>query len=217
MKIRKKTIILIPAKNEELNIKKVLKKFNKYGKTVVVNDHSTDNTFKIANKFADKVLNIRGYGGYDAAIKFGLKYIIKNIPGTYVVTVDADGEHSTIFLSRMLSKVIKKKFVIGNRAKFNRWSEYICGFVSDIFFSIKDPLCGMKCYDLSYLRKNKKKVFIQLNPKINQCGMFFFKIYKFKDITSVNITTNNAKRPSNFGSGILVNLKIIKFFINSIF
>ena len=42
-------------------------------------------------------------------IKFGLKYIINNIPGNYVFTVDADGEHSPIFISKILSKVKKKK------------------------------------------------------------------------------------------------------------
>ena len=51
MKNKKKIVFLIPAKNEELNIKKVLIKFKKFGKTVVINDHSIDNTLNISKAF----------------------------------------------------------------------------------------------------------------------------------------------------------------------
>ena len=217
MKLKNKIIFLIPAKNEERNIKNVLIKFKKYGKVIVVNDHSIDNTLKIAKQFSHKVLNMKGLSGYDAALKFGLRHIINNIPGNYVITIDADGEHSHIFVSKLINKIKNKSLVIGNRLKYNRWSEYFCGFLSLFFFSIKDPLSGMKCYNLNYLKKNKKRVLEKLNPKIDQCGMFFFKIYNLKEITNVNIKTNNSNKPSSIGSGILINLKIIKFFFNAIF
>jgi glycosyltransferase involved in cell wall biosynthesis len=217
MKLKKKIIFLIPAKNEEKNIKNVLVKFRKYGKVIVVNDHSTDNTFNIAKQFAHKILNLKYKSGYDATLKFGLKHIINNISGNYVITVDADGEHSHIFIAKLINKMKNKYLVIGNRSKYNRWSEYFCGFLSYFFFSIKDPLSGMKCYNLDYLKKNKKRVLEKLNPKIDQCGMFFFKIYNLKEVTNVNIKTNNSNKPSSVGSGLLINLKIIKFFFNAIF
>ena len=217
MKLKNKIIILIPAKNEEKNIKNVLIKFKNYGKVIVVNDHSTDNTLKIAKGLSHKVLNMKDHSGYDAALKYGLKYIINNISGNYVITIDADGEHSHLFVSKLINKEKNKNLVIGNRLKYNRWSEYVCGFLSLLFFSIKDPLSGMKCYNLNYLKKNKKKVLDKLNLNIDQCGMFFFKIYNLKEIGNINIKTNNSNKHSSMGSGLLINLKIIKFFFNAIY
>ena len=157
------------------------------------------------------------YKGYDSALKYGLIYIINNISADYVLTIDADGEHSTKFVSKLLNKAKKAKLVIGNREKYNRWSEYLCSYLSIAFYSIKDPLSGMKCYNLNYLKENKTKVIEKLNINLDQCGMFFFKIYKIKDVSNIKIKTNQKNKPSSFGSGLLVNLKIIKSFINSVF
>ena len=217
MKNKKKILFLIPAKNEELNIKKVLIKFKKFGKTVVINDHSIDNTLNISKKLSDKVLDMKLYKGYDSALKYGLIYIINKISADYVITIDADGEHSPKFVSKLLNKAKKAKLVIGNRDKYNRWSEYFCSYLSTAFYSIKDPLSGMKCYNLNYLKDNKTKIIKKLDINLDQCGMFFFKIYEFKDISNVKIKTNKKNKPSSFGSGLFVNLKIIKFFINSVF
>ena len=217
MKIRNKIIFLIPAKNEGKNIKNVLLKFKKYGKPIVVNDHSADKTLDISKKFSYKVLNLKNKNGYDAAIKYGLKYIINNISGKFIISIDADGEHSPVYLSKFIKKLKNNHLIIGNRHKYNRWSEYICSLLSYFFFSIKDPLCGMKCYDLNYLKKNKKKVINKLNFNNDNCGMFFFKIYNLKYVSNVPIKTNNINRKSNFGNGIMVNLKIIKCFLKSIF
>ena len=158
MKNKKKIVFLIPAKNEELNIKKVLIKFKKFGKTVVINDHSIDNTLNISKKLSDKVLDMKLYKGYDSALKYGLIYIINKISADYVITIDADGEHSPKFVSKLLNKAKKAKLVIGNRDKYNRWSEYFCSYLSTAFYSIKDPLSGMKCYNLNYLKIIKQKL-----------------------------------------------------------
>ena len=176
MKIEDKIIFLIPAKNEEKNIQNVLLKFKKYGKPVVVNDHSVDKTLKISKKFSYKVLNLKNIKGYDAAIKYGLKYIINNISGKYIISIDADGEHSPVYLSKLIKKLKNNNLVIGNRYKCNRWSEYICSFISYLFFSIKDPLCGMKCYDLNYLKKNKKEVFKKLNFNVDNFAIKFCRL-----------------------------------------
>ncbi len=216
MRYKDKIFFLIPAKNEEKNIKKVLLKFQKYGRSIVVNDHSNDDTLNISKRFAFKVLSMKKFKGYDASLKFGLRYIVKNLTGNYVITIDADGEHSPKFVTKLIKLAKKKKLVIGNRIQYNRWSEYICSYLSYFFFSIKDPLSGMKCYDLSFLKKNRKRILSRIDINKDQCGMFFFKIYNLDEISNISINTNKKNKPSSFGKGFLTNLKIIKFFLNSV-
>ena len=74
----------------------------------------------------------------------------------------------------------------------------------------------MKCYDLNYLRENKKFFLNKIDFNENNCGMFFFKIYDLKKISNLDIRTNNINRKSKFGSGLVINLKLIKFFFDSI-
>ena len=59
MKIRNKIIFLIPAKNEEKNIKRVLLKFKKYGKPIVVNDHSADKTLDMEENMSEMFERLR--------------------------------------------------------------------------------------------------------------------------------------------------------------
>ena len=53
-----KIIFLIPAFNEEKNLKKVILQFKKYGSIFVINDGSTDKTEEIAKKNSKYHLNI---------------------------------------------------------------------------------------------------------------------------------------------------------------
>ena len=56
MVIDKKIIFLIPALNEQKNIKKTIINFKKYGKVLVVDDGSIDKTKNIALKYSNYFL-----------------------------------------------------------------------------------------------------------------------------------------------------------------
>ena len=74
---------------------KVILLFRKFGKVFVVDDNSDDNTYMISKKFAHKIIRSNKNLGYDGAIRFGILNIINsNIKIDYLLTVDADGEHS---------------------------------------------------------------------------------------------------------------------------
>ena len=171
--MNKKICIVIPALNEEKNLRKVLIKFNKIGKTIVINDNSSDLTRKIAEKSCYKVITNNRRLGYDKSLRKGIEYVIKNEKITkYILTLDADGQHHSIPIKSILKKLNLYDLVICERDKLNRIAEKIISYISFIMFSIKDPISGAKCYKLETIKNN----FFSLNKKKDYVGMFFFKL-----------------------------------------
>ena len=205
--------IVIPALNEQKNLKRVLIKFNKIGKTIVINDNSSDLTKKIAKKFCYKVITNNQRLGYDKSLRKGMEYVIKKEKKTkYILTLDADGQHYNIPIKKILKKLNLYDLVICERNKLNRISEKIISYISFIMFSIKDPISGAKCYKL----ENIIKSFFSLNKKKDYVGMFFFKLYNKNKICNIRININNKNKISSFGEGFKTNLKILIAFINSL-
>ncbi len=93
----KEVLVIIPAYNEENNIRKVLKEFYQskiadYSDLVVIDDGSKDNTAKVAREEGAKVISQVYNMGYGAALQTGYKYALKN-GYEYVIQLDADGQH----------------------------------------------------------------------------------------------------------------------------
>ena len=79
MEKNKDLIILIPAFNEEKNLKRVIDKFKLYGDTLIIDDASYDETPAIAKKNSKYYIrNIRNLG-YDYSLRVGINYICKNL------------------------------------------------------------------------------------------------------------------------------------------
>lgn len=213
--MKKKIAVLIPAKNEEKNIKKVILGFKKYGKIFVVDDNSIDSTILIAKKFAHKVFKSGNSLGYDGAIRFGISNIIKdNYKFDYLLTIDADGEHSNRYVKPIIKKMSNNEIIVGYRNKFNRFSEYFVNFLSKIIYSVNDPLSGMKCYNFRVLKQKFYKI---KNKKFDYTGMFFLKIFDNNKMANVKIKVNAQNKNSSFGNGINSNYRIIKSFLTIIF
>ena len=94
---RSRLAIVVPARNEEKTIKKVIISLKRYGDILVVDDSSTDKTpFIIKNlpiKFIKNKINL----GYEGTVLKGIKYLLKK-NYKYIATFDADGEHDPKFL-----------------------------------------------------------------------------------------------------------------------
>ena len=205
--------ILIPAHNEEKNIKNVIDEFQKYGKIFIKDDKSKKKTAKICKKKKVKLIKNYTQIGYDASLRKGIEFIFSNEKKIkIVITADADGQHISKYIKKFL-KVSKKYYcVIGTRNYFNRISEHIISFFSILLFNIKDPICGMKLYNIKKM-KNKNLIF---KTKNDYCGMFFFKGYEKKNVTNVEIKVRRKNKTSSYGSGIHANYSILKSFISSI-
>ena len=95
MGLLEKTLILIPAFNEEKSIQDVLKKCNEYFINILlINDGSTDKTAYKAGQFKS-VSQIKHCinCGQGTAISTGVNYFINNTNLDYLITFDADGQH----------------------------------------------------------------------------------------------------------------------------
>lgn len=206
------TAIIIPTYNEQKNILKVIKKFILIGKIIVINDNSTDKTNFIIKKKPIIILNNKTNLGYDMSLRKGIDYAISNLHKIkYIITIDADGQHSLDECKKLLKFANNNLIVIGTRNKFNRFSEKIVSLISSYLFKIPDPLCGMKIYKSQYIKNIKN-----LNIKTDYCGMFFFKLIPKSKIKNVKIRIKNKNKPSSYGEGLKSNLKILKSFFYSI-
>ncbi len=117
------TAILIPAYNEEKYIRDVIKDCFKYKlDIIIVDDGSIDNTLKLIKSIPDpgnfKIITLkhRVNQGKGQSLKTGFKYIIDN-NYSGVITIDADGQHSTNEIKDFLKEVEYKNpdLIIGNR------------------------------------------------------------------------------------------------------
>ena len=114
-----KTLIIIPAYNEEGNIEKVVnnlsEKFPQYD-YLIVNDGSTDRTKCICHQNNYQVVNLVVNMGIGGAVQTGYRYAKENNYDV-AVQIDGDGQHDVSFLQEML-KLIEDDtadVVIGSR------------------------------------------------------------------------------------------------------
>ena len=69
--------IVIPARNEEKTIKKVIVSLKKYGDVLVVDDSSSDKTTLILKNLGTKFIKNKNNLGYEATVIKGMRYINK--------------------------------------------------------------------------------------------------------------------------------------------
>ena len=114
-----KTLIIIPAFNEEGSIEKVVnnltEKFPQYD-YLVINDGSTDGTKNICSGNGYQVVNLVINMGIGGAVQTGYRYARDN-HYDIAVQIDGDGQHDVSFLAEMIKLIEENKadVVIGSR------------------------------------------------------------------------------------------------------
>lgn len=115
-----KTLVIIPAYNEEESIEKVVKDIYKQKienlDVIVVNDCSKDNTYKKAkNTEAKAVIDLPNNLGIGGAVQTGYLYALKN-DYDIAIQVDGDGQHDSKYLRDLINEIKKGyNLVIGSR------------------------------------------------------------------------------------------------------
>ena len=107
--------VLIPARNEEDNIKSCIESFltqtYKNYEILVLDDNSTDNTYKIVEKIAKKYPNkVRLFSGKPLPSdwrgkSFAMQQLLEHAKGEYYLFTDADTIHTEESISLMMSNM----------------------------------------------------------------------------------------------------------------
>jgi len=144
--------ILIPAFNEEKTIADVIQGALRFGDVFVSDDGSTDKTAEVAEKSGATILSQGKNHGYDSALNFGYQSIRdKRYFG--LVTIDADGQHNPDDVELLVEGLLHGfDIVVGIRPKKARVMESVFGIITNSLWGVKDPLCGMKAYNVKVLR-----------------------------------------------------------------
>lgn len=114
--------MIIPAYNEELNIKNSVEKIINYNKKskhnidyIVINDGSTDKTADICKKNNYNTINLINNLGIGGSVQTGYKYAFIN---DYDVAIqfDGDGQHDENYIDSLVKEIENgADFVIGSR------------------------------------------------------------------------------------------------------
>ena len=202
--------IVVPARNEEKTIKKVIVSLQKYGDILIVDDASTDKTSFIIKNLKTKFIKNKINLGYETTVQKGIKYLLKK-KYKYIATFDADGEHDPKFLLN-IKKIKNFDLLIGKRKKLNRLSEYFFSFIIKLFFGVHDPLSGLKIYNTNILKK------IQLTNGNDFNTYIIFKIKNLNGkIVHKSLNVKKRKDSSRLGNTFKVNFFNIFVFYTPLF
>lgn len=211
MYMNEEIVIIMPAYNESASIYNVIKSALKYGDVLVLNDASTDNTKYISEKAGAKVISQKKNLGYEGNLSVGFKYVIKNTNYKYMITIDADGEHKPLSIVSFINAFEQgANLVCGKRNFKNRFFEHIWSIFGMILYRLDDPLCGMKGYDIEFIRKKNIEFKCDFLGKI--IGTYLAKTMMKNNCQVKNIPINVLKRngESKFGSGFKINIILLK-------
>lgn len=121
--MNKKIIAVVPAFNEEKNIRRVLLEILKHcNKVIVVNDNSTDGTKKILTEMEDthnkklKIIHNQKNIGIGSSMKKGLSLALTK-ESDIILKIDSDGQHKPEDIPRLIRKMEDENLdlVKGNR------------------------------------------------------------------------------------------------------
>ncbi len=160
----KQFTVLIPCYNEETTIGTVLTNMISLnpGRIVVVDDGSKDKSTTIIKRLQKispvpivMLKNVTN-GGAGFALSRGFEYC-RQIDAEYVVTVDADNQHSKEDTQKIMENVLKspESVIISGVRKFTKnipFSKKIANRIARVVFFIlygvthPDPMCGLRSY-----------------------------------------------------------------------
>lgn len=153
MKNEQDFFVVLPVYNEEEMLSSVLKDVLKYSKreyVVVVDDGSTDNSFKIAKSFSVQCIRHEINLGKGAALKTGCDFASNR--AKKIIVMDSDGQHPPHHIPKFASMLDKYDVVLGYRKRtsempfVSRAGNLILDAFSKMILhaEIKDSQCGFR-------------------------------------------------------------------------
>lgn len=212
-----KVLLVIPAYNEALNIKKTVKDVteNTDYDYIVVNDCSSDNTLEVCKKNNFNILSLPINYGLTSVVQLGMKYAKKN-DYDIIVQFDGDGQHQAKYVKDLVKELetnncdiaVGSRFVTEKKPKSMRMlgSMLLTSIIKiTTGKTIKDPTSGMRAY-------NKKAIneFIRNKSLTPEPDTLVYMMKKGIRIKEVQVEMSNRE----FGESYLKPLKSIEYMLN---
>lgn len=169
-----KTLLIIPAFNEQDNIAKLVEDIRKYDYDyLIINDKSTDDTQSIldSNNFChlDLPINV----GIAGVTRIGFKYAYEN-GYDCAICIDGDGQHQPKYVEKLIKEiengydyVVGSRFVVEAKPMTSRMigSRIICWFIRlKTHTIITDPTSGMRALGKRVLKDFAKEMNFYAEP-----------------------------------------------------
>lgn len=209
-----KTLVVIPAYNEALNIEKTVHDLEVNAPEVdyvVINDGSKDNTLEVLKKndfnYIDGFCNLGLFG----AVQTGFKLAIKENYDV-VIQFDGDGQHSAKYIAPLVKEIEKgNNIVIGSRFVDEKkpftarmmGSRLIAGAIKLMTGkTITDPTSGFRAYDRACIKDYASEM---NNPP--EPDTLVYMLRKQRKIKEIQIQMNDRE----FGESYLNLVNTIKY------
>lgn len=220
-----KILAIIPAFNEQDNIKDLLHRFSTLDVDVlIVNDCSTDNTGYICSDLAkvnDRInlINLPCNLGIGGAVQTGYKYALLH-DYDIAIQVDGDGQHNPEYIQELIAPIISTNadFVIGSRylEKKGFQSTYLRRFGINYFtklikilygYTVTDPTSGFRAC-------NKKIIQVFGNnypvdyPEPESIVLLLRERYKIKEVAVIMNERSGGKSSINTYKAVYYMIKV---------
>lgn len=163
-----KILVMIPAYNEEENIKNVILKLKEdYPEAdyVVINDCSKDGTLKELKKIEANYIDLPLNLGIGGGVQTGYKYALQN-NYDIAIQVDGDGQHDTAYLKTVIEPIEKGEadIVIGSRfiKKEGFQSSELRRLGINVLSALIKLCCGTKVLDVTSGLRAVNRKYIEL-------------------------------------------------------
>ena len=215
-----KTLIIIPAYNEALNIEKTIKDVttNTNYDYLVINDCSKDNTKEICEKNNFNMLSLPINYGLTSGIQVGMKYAYKQ-GYDIAIQFDGDGQHKAKYLKDLVKEIeennidiaIGSRFVNVKKPKSLRMlGSNLISFCIKITTGkkIKDTTSGMRAYNKNAIEEFSKNASLTPEP-----DTLVYMIKRGMKVKEVQVEMSDRE----FGESYLKPLKSIEYMFNMVF
>ena len=218
----KNLTLIIPAKNEEISLPRVLKEIKKYKcKKIIILSKGDKKTIDAISSFKCEIIKQK-INGYGAALIEG----IDNVKTKYLCIFNADGSFDPKYLNQMLKYANKNyDFIFASRyvSTGGSMDDTALTYIGNkIFTFLGNVLFKLKISDIlfTYILGNAKK-FKELNlinKDFRLCVEIPIKIkekkFSYKCIPSIERNRIGGKKKVNeFVDGFLILFSMIKYFI----
>jgi len=216
MKFRE--LVIVPAFNEDRTIAKVISDLRQFGfsEIVVVDDGSSDDTSKIAQKSGAKVLSHPINCGVGSATQTGILWGIEH-GFDHFLTIDADCQQFATDLRRIANSLDKHDCVIGSRflkknriPTLRRIANRIANWTTGVFFGVwvSDSQSGLR----GFTQKVANRLSLH-GGRFEYCSEFCREVdtagFSIHEIPiSVEYSKDSMKKGQNFAEGIATFAKL---------